>query len=279
MSARREFSYRKTWRIGAVVGLDVHVQADILRVRCIIREATKVAGADGDTVNLLRVPEAYRKEKLCYANTFELRLEDLRKANNLADASIYAIMCTRDSYAFCGVHNRLALSLGSRETFSEQVSSNMWKPLVNIHVPFAEATFEEMGLFVSLAHGQFLISTGAAFVPSVRRYTPDTLCDDSDLPRVVLESDTSVIPADGKALFRVKVLKPEEGAPMDYPLDVYLEANAGYLPKRKVRCVGTEECSLHALGLARGDTIRVKAGFRYLTNRAHLDFHVTEKGA
>ena len=76
MSARREFSYRKTWRIGDVVGLDVHVQADILRVRCIIREAAKVAGADGDTVNLLRVPEAYRKEKLCYANTFELRLEN-----------------------------------------------------------------------------------------------------------------------------------------------------------------------------------------------------------
>lgn len=273
---KREFSYRKTWRSGDVVGFDVHVQADILRVRCIMLQDKLVHGADGDIVDLLRIPEAYRKEKLCYANTFELRLEDLRKTNNLADASIYAIMCTRDSYSFCGIHNRLALSLGSRETFSEQVSSNMWKPLVNIHVPFAEATFEDMGLFVSLAQGQFIISTGADFVQSVRQYTPDMLCDDSDLPRIVLESDTDAVPADGKVVIRVKVLNPEEGTLMEHPLDVYFEANAGYLPKRKVRCVGTALCTLHALGLTDGDTIRVKAGFRYLTNRARLDFRVTE---
>ncbi len=278
MIVRREFSYRARWWSWGLAGYDIHVQSDFLRIRCFAPEGKAAFPTiKGDYVDMSRVPETHRAVPLLYVNNeFAVQLEDFRKAANLTDGSIFAIMCDRAQGYFCGVHNRLALSLDSRETFSDQVQSCAWRPMLNIHVPFAEATFNDMGLFAAIAKEQCLISTGATFVQSTRTYTRYDLCDDRDLPKIVLESDTNTIPADGSVLFRVTALDPDDGTLMDYPLDIYLDANEGYLPKRKLRCNGSEVCKLYALGLSTGDTIRIKAGFRYLTNRARLDFRVIE---
>ena len=62
------------------------------------------------------------------------------------------------------------------------------------------------------------------------------------------------------------------GAPLAHAgVDVYLEAHAGYLPRRKLAldpATGRAECPVTALGLGPGDAIELRAGFRYYSSAA-----------
>ena len=68
------------------------------------------------------------------------------------------------------------------------------------------------------------------------------------------------------------LIDPSTGAP--YPavekrIEIHVEATAGYLPHRRVSQVnGSGTFALHALGLSRGDQIKVKAGFWNFTGAA-----------
>lgn len=285
MIAKREYSYRKTWQSGWVVGLDVTLRRDMLQVRNIVPldfvNEWCANNIEGGLVDIARIPKEHQErfsgKQLCYANSYTLHLDALRKSNSFADSSIYVITCAWDHAIFYGVHNRLALSLGSRESFNDQLAFRAWKPVVSIYIPFVEATFDEMGIWVALSPEQFLISTGADFVLRDLQYPSAVPHLVGDLPRISLESDTGTVPADGSVSFRIKVLEAENDIIIDHPFDIYLESNAGYLPKRKVRCNGEAVGTVSALGLSGGDAIRVKAGFRYLTNCAHLDFIVSDR--
>ena len=54
-------------------------------------------------------------------------------------------------------------------------------------------------------------------------------------------------------------------------VDVYLEALSGHLPRRKLTldpATGRAPVSVTVLGLEPGETLTLKAGFRYYTNAA-----------
>lgn len=207
-------------------------------------------------------------------DSFSLNLEELRLRKDWTDVSLYGLAQDNTTRTFTTLHNRLARSLGARESLAGQVSALCCKYPVNLYVPFAEANFDDISVVITLRSGQFLTGpTSFTPCPSPRAF--NGLFDDSVMPRLELASDTSTVPAGGEAIFRVRVLD-STGALLDYPMDIYLSSRSGYLPQRKLKVTGEAACRLLALGLTAGDSIRVKAGFRFFKNIIYHDFTVME---
>lgn len=82
-------------------------------------------------------------------------------------------------------------------------------------------------------------------------------------------SGADTVAADGTVTLTATVATVPTGTSVNYASDLYIEASAGYLPKKRVPVVnGTATFKVTALGLAAGDTIKVKIGTRFLTGLA-----------
>ena len=99
-------------------------------------------------------------------------------------------------------------------------------------------------------------------------------CD--GFPHLTIEGPGDV-PAGGTVACHVQ-MTTNRGAALRHPgVDVYLEAHSGYLPRRKLTldpATGRAPVSVTALGLEPGETLTLKAGFRYYTNAASLTLRV-----
>lgn len=98
---------------------------------------------------------------------------------------------------------------------------------------------------------------------------------DKFVPKISMESDISVA-ADQIGHVIVRVVDPETGDDLPGSYEVFLEATAGYLPKRRVVVAGEPVLvKIKATDLDAGDTIKVKAGWKHITGLAEAIITVT----
>lgn len=76
--------------------------------------------------------------------------------------------------------------------------------------------------------------------------------------------------------FQVQLIREWYGDEIHSPAEIYLECVNGYLPKTRIQLDenGRGSFKFVALGLDRGDTMKVKAGFRFMTNSAEADIEI-----
>lgn len=91
------------------------------------------------------------------------------------------------------------------------------------------------------------------------------------LPTLEIEGP-SILSPEMSARLVVRLIDPATGRPypsVPRPVEVHLEATAGYLPRRRITAENGEAVfDIHALALQAGDAIKVKAGFWNFTGAA-----------
>ena len=137
-----------------------------------------------------------------------------------------------------------------------------------IYQPFADTPLTQCSITLKY-------NTSLGYRSNVEGFVEDTdynyLCDlDDAFPSIDLNSGGGLIPIDGFADVQVS-LTSEEGK----DAELYLEATAGYLPKRRVRTTsGVARFRVGALGLQAGDCFKVKVGLRNFSGMLDVPFEV-----
>lgn len=212
--------------------------------------------ADEKTEQPQLIEQGGEKVALEIMNHFEIGLSEFWTAQDWKDACIWGIGII--PFSKLHVYNMLADSFAARRPLSKNVLFIPVMTTMKIVVPFTEATFGDMDFFIERPDASsLLIAEGVTELD----YAAFAACRDASLPRVVMEGPDSV-PQDGYADISAKVF--HKGSPLEHPMDVEVESVNGYLPKTRLRVTGSGSFKVGALGLERGDTIKIKAGFRYL---------------
>jgi hypothetical protein len=93
---------------------------------------------------------------------------------------------------------------------------------------------------------------------------------------LVVEDFTGVVFPDESVTFDVQLVREWYGDEIHSPAEIYLECVNGYLPKTRIRLDenGHGTFRFISLGLEKGDIMKVKAGFRFMTNSAEADIAI-----
>ena len=146
---------------------------------------------------------------------------------------------------------------------------------VLLYVPDTEARYSDMAVMPLLGPDTDLLCNlpvAAACTPA--RKTGPTVA--VVMPRLHLAGPDAAPP--GSTVF-CAVEARQNGQPYPGLLDVYLECVNGFLPKTRLR-VGDASVSFPVLttGLEPGDTVKIKAGFRYMTAQAEHGIRIAAEG-
>ena len=96
------------------------------------------------------------------------------------------------------------------------------------------------------------------------------------MPGLKLSGPAGIMP-EGYADIQVVATNADDSIRDSVSSTVFLEEVNGYLPKRRVDLVnGMAQFRVGALGLINGDTVRVKAGFRFYTGPGDISLPVQE---
>jgi hypothetical protein len=145
---------------------------------------------------------------------------------------------------------------------------------MQIFVPFASCDFEacsftlalhrDFGLVGNLDPGEEITDQAAA------RAAP------AAFPAIRFSDEALELAPDGYGIVTTQLIDPDGNPITDTDTEIFFETTGGYLPKQRLMTQGGEaELRIGTLGLAPGDTFRVKAGFRHFTGVCELTVQVT----
>ena len=201
----------------------------------------------------------------------DILLSDIRSSQNIDDGSLYVVDIDKSKTNIMPVFNYTAYSLSDRSHFRVRDSDDR-TGILYIFIPFAEASFNECEIFIVLARNTVLTSnieySEVPFISMVSYQKMNEL-----LYPIKFSATSNTVRAEDKININISVYDYNNQI-LDYPIEIYLTSHTGYLPYRKVKVVGTTEIPVYAFGLKAGDTIRVKAGYRWYTNVANIDIEV-----
>lgn len=136
--------------------------------------------------------------------------------------------------------------------------------LVALNVPFADSTFEECFLTVNLhpTLGGILVEGVASSDILNLGYDTHEVTREMVFPSVKVMAP-ALAPAGQPLAFSLQLVDGI-GHPLAHDAEIHLEAVNGYCPKPRVRThQGAAQAVVLPLGLGAGDTVRLKAGFKF----------------
>lgn len=230
------------------------------------------AGSLGFTVEFRPVAEAATEAEAVESTPAPLSrsfdLEDLRRRPWWKDCNVAAL----------GLNGAVwpvrAECLEARQSELTHVSLTHANAAALLYVPDTEALFTDMAIMPLLDADTIL----AADAPVDDELRPGERARDKIapvMPRLRLRGP-KVVPPDGRAVCFVEALL--NGEPYPGLLDVHLECVNGFLPRTRLR-VADEAVSFPVLstGLEPGDSIKIKAGFRFMVAQAEYVIRVEEE--
>ena len=210
----------------------------------------------------------------------KLRLESLRERPDFGDHALYELYdsnCSGGKKAnnvlFNSVSNIYAMTLQSKidaGTYHNLVTQIY--PLLGVYVPLATSPVEEWALALRV-HPDAEV-TVSENITKESGITMPTTGEVVVFPVVRFDHSEGVVAADGTIDIPFH-LETAQGEPLTHrQAEVYLEATAGILVKRRVKTEnGVGIARFHAASLRAGDAAKVKCGFKYFTGTD--DFAVT----
>lgn len=206
-----------------------------------------------------------------------IRFKDLQAMRAWGDRQVFSCSYEWRMGRWLAPFPQYTYSLPFRFTAFEM--SQMFKlgkenSMVTLNVPFADSSFGECFLTVNLHP-----NLGGLVVEGLP--ASDILNSDSDTHEVTRESlfpsVRLIAPAVARAseplAFSIQVVDGS-GNPLTHDAEIFLESVNGYCPKPRVRTQrGKAQVRVLPLGLDAGDTVRLKAGFKFFP--ALVDAQVT----
>lgn len=185
-----------------------------------------------------------------------LTLNALAAKREWKDYCIWVASGSMHTLSVASVFNRSALTCDSRMEVKDFAAALHISTFMSIFVPHRQALFTEMGISVSgnacplICNLPFSDMDGEmmmdAVFPRLRMNGPDTVA------------------AGGAVSIQLDCLHPTQDVPYAASLELHLERVNGYLPLNRLTYTGeTLEFPVQALGMRRGDTIKIKVGFRH----------------
>lgn len=188
-----------------------------------------------------------------WTGTWRLHLPTLRALRAWFEPTVWVIPLATDGTPGIPVY-LMAETLPARATPDAYLSPFDVGPLCALFVPSAEAAIWECGFLLYTKEG---LPLPAGFTEAS---TFDAMAA-SVMPAITMAAPAEMAP---DQTGEVTLSVTRAGLPVPSGT-VFLEATAGYLPKRRVQINnGTAQFRFSALGLEAGDEIKLKAGWRYI---------------
>jgi len=244
-------------------GFIIDVDAEILSIQAYrLKDPMENAGVDGETVS----PALAGLELGGVGPVKTISLSTLKGTNQWFDHSNWVFEVDRLSMEVDEGRNLYANTSLSHETPQQFLRFTDKRVAAFLTVPHVEADFLSCGLT--------LVTDARCPVPAnVDVVAFDKAQHHRTFPEIALVSPGTIAP-DATGVFTLTA-RTAGGDDYPYPLEVYLETTAGYLPKQRVVVNGAATFKLSALGLDTGDSIKVKAGFRHYSGKAEAIVEVS----
>lgn len=200
---------------------------------------------------------------------YSLSLEELWTRNDWKDSCVWAVAYVKPFTPGYPI-NLLADSFPSRREQDSGAAFIGAQALIKFVVPFAEASFTDMDFFVLNPVGDSVFVSNAQFTAvSFSEYHTKL---DNALPKLEISGSATMAP-DSITEFSLSATWHDEL--LDQPIDVEIISVNGYVPRSRVRLTGSGTFRLHSLGMLAGETIKVKAGYRFFTPSCEKIIEVT----
>lgn len=196
-----------------------------------------------------------------------VRTKELRLSRNWADRQVFSCSFDWKSGKLLAPFPSYTFSMPTRFTAFELIQLyKLGKEnyMLSFNIPFADSTFEECFLTLNLhsSLGGYVIEGLDAQDILSLGYETHEITREMVFPSIQV-SPPEVAKLDSPIEFSVQIVDGL-GNPLNNDGEIYFEAINGYLPKsRKRTSQGKAIVSVLPLGLAVGDSIRLKAGFKF----------------
>lgn len=209
-----------------------------------------------------------------------IRVSELQASRNWSDRQVFSCSYDWKLGRWLAPFPQYVYSLPFRFTAYEM--NQMFKvgqenSLVALNVPFADSAFDECFLTVNLhpSLGGILVEGAASSdVLNLGYETPDV---NREMVFPSVQVTAPALARVGQPLaFSLQVVDGV-GHPLAHDTEIYLEAVNGYCPKPRVRThQGVAQAQVLPLGLEVGDTVRLKAGFKFFPALAEARVTLTQ---
>jgi hypothetical protein len=147
------------------------------------------------------------------------------------------------------------------------IARHIWNGnfLVGLNVPFTNSTFDECFVSVNLGQGDggCVVSGLADADVELTQYSSSGNVREMVFPSVEVKADTASVKAGEPATFSLQMLDGL-GDPTTRDAELYLETVNGFLPVVRRRTQdGKARATVLTTGMQAGDTVRLKAGFKF----------------
>lgn len=232
------------------VHMALHVSPVQLEI-IVAQSAEGEEGIDGATVH-----EGFAGLTLHQPQAFATTIEALWTHKQWKDACVWCLNFGPGIQPT--LYNSTAESFPMRRTFGGTAQFFGLNSRLSLFVPYTEASFSDMCYTV-------LLNRDERFVANI----PFEEGERADMERrfqrflpTLTVSGPDALAPDARGEYTLRAFL--DGEPCDQPLDVEMENVNGYLPKTRIRVRnGAAGFGVSALGLAPGDALKLKAGFRY----------------
>lgn len=170
--------------------------------------------------------------------------------------------------------NRTLVTLPGRLSKDVVYSEEMTGSAISIKTDFAGQTWADATVVVkaSTSHGYKVCVEGQGLIQPLP--IPDNVDTPMVYPTLILSGPPTVTAQD-TATVTVECRMPSGELRMDCSSEVFLESVVGVLPKTRVRLInGVGSFRVLTTGLDAGDTVRVKAGWRYVPGLGEVSIPV-----
>lgn len=207
----------------------------------------------------LGVSPAGNASAFAWIGSYALRWSQLTQRCDWAEHGVWIVPVTRSEGRLLAPFNATADSLAGRWARTDLLARRGWQSLLTLHVPYRGALPADC-VIAANAHPDHppLVAADGMAPPVLEGLAAALAAGQLQVallaPATVAAGDSAVIPLQVR----------RNGLPLPAACEVWLEASAGYLPRRRI-AVGNGDASFtfSALGLAAGDQVHLKAGWKF----------------
>jgi len=205
-----------------------------------------------------------------WIGSWRLRWSALVQRGDWSEHGIWIVPVARQDCRLLAPFNATVDSMAGRWSRPELLARRGWQSLLTLFVPHRAALPADCVIAVN-AHPDHPPRI-TALVAMTAQFGGVAEAAAGTLPQIVLLPPPSV--AAGTSV-DIPLQVRSGGQPLVAPCDLYLEASAGYLPRRRqVVNGGVGLLRFSALGLDAGDSVHLKAGWKFWPGAAEADIAI-----
>lgn len=250
---------------------DLHIKLGVEPDRLIIEAARSplMGMADMQVQDGADFDESLAGRELLIHPPYVLPLEKFRARREWKEVCVWTVAFSQHTSKPEGIINLFAEAYPARWNSGQIAIVHGRLTHVHILVPFKDSDYSEMSFRVFLPSAESRLFSNLPFelVP----FEQISATPMEDLPNLFITGPDTMTPGE---LASFDIAPTYLGEPTQRRLSVELETVNGYLPKSRIELQGPGTFKARALDLEPGDSMKIKAGFRYRPSVAEKEVKI-----